>query len=42
MGVDKEEASHLLSKLDWVAAVGEVKQAAQYLRDDGATKVGPR
>lgn len=39
VGVDKEEASHLLSKLDWPAAVDEIKQAVQYLRADGAQKV---
>jgi hypothetical protein len=38
VGVNKEEASHLLSKLDWAQAVQDIKQAVQYLRDDGATK----
>ncbi|PRW56138.1 carboxymethylenebutenolidase-like protein [Chlorella sorokiniana] len=40
IGVDKEEASHLLSKLDWVAAVEEIKQAVEFLRSEGAPKVG--
>lgn len=40
VGVDKEEASHLLSKLDWVQAKDEIKQAADYLRAEGASKVG--
>jgi carboxymethylenebutenolidase len=39
VGVDKEEASHMLSKLDWAAALEEIKQAVQYLRDGGATRV---
>jgi carboxymethylenebutenolidase len=38
--VDKEEASHLMSKLDWVQAVDEIKQAVDFLRADGASKVG--
>ncbi|CAG9463480.1 unnamed protein product [Pedinophyceae sp. YPF-701] len=40
IGVDKEEASHLMSKLDWVQAFGEMKQAAEYLRSEGSAKVG--
>ena len=40
IGVDKEEASHLLSKLDWVRAVDEIKEAVAYLRADGAVTVG--
>ena len=40
IGVDKEEASHLLSKLDWMRAVDEIKQAVEYLRNDGAIKIG--
>ena len=39
VGVDKEEASHMLSKLDWAAALEEIKAAVQYLRDGGATRV---
>lgn len=30
----------LFDHLDWPQAVDEIKQAAQYLRDTGATKVG--
>ena len=40
IGIDKEEASHLFSNLDWARAVEEIKQAVQYLKDNGATKVG--
>lgn len=40
IGVDKEEASHLLSKLDWAQAVQEIKQAVEWLRSQGAPKVG--
>lgn len=40
VGVDKEEASHLMNSLDWATAVEEMKAAVQYLRDDGASKVG--
>lgn len=40
IGVDKEEASHLLSKLDWQRAVEEMTQAVDFLRANGAQKVG--
>lgn len=40
IGVDKEEASHLLSKLDWVRAVDEIKEAVAYLKEHGAVKIG--
>lgn len=34
------QASHLLSKLDWPAAVEELKQAVAHLRGEGSRKVG--
>ena len=37
--MDKEEASHLLENLDWQAATAEMKQAVEFLRAGGATKV---
>lgn len=40
VGVDAEEASHLMNHLDFKAAVSEVKAAADYLRGSGAAKVG--
>lgn len=40
IGVDAEEAHHLMSNLDFPAAVEEIKQAVQYLRDTGSPKVG--
>jgi carboxymethylenebutenolidase len=40
IGADKEEASHLLSSLDWQRAVGEVTEAVEYLKSTGAAKVG--
>lgn len=42
VGVDKEEASHLMNSLDWATAVEEMKAAVQYLRDDGASKARRR
>jgi len=40
VGVDKEEASHLMNHLDFKGAIDEVSTAVQYLRDNGAQKVG--
>jgi carboxymethylenebutenolidase len=40
IGVNKEEASHLLSKLDWPRAVQEVTQAVEHLKAEGAARVG--
>ena len=40
LGVDAEEASHLMNNLDWPAAVEELKITAKWLRDSGAPKVG--
>lgn len=40
LGVDKEEASHLMSNLDWKRAVEEITEAAEYLREHNASKVG--
>ena len=40
IGIDKEEASHLLSNLDWQRAVEELGQAVEYLKERGAKKVG--
>ena len=40
IGVDKEEAAHLLDHLDWKQAVGELKEAVAFLHSRGAKKVG--
>lgn len=40
IGVDAEEASHLMGNLDFPQAVEEIKQAAKWLREQGAPKVG--
>ncbi len=40
LGVDKEEASHLMSNLDWDVAAREIAQAAAHLRAEGSPKVG--
>jgi len=40
LGVDAEEASHLMNNLDWSIAVDEVKAAAKFLVKSGSAKVG--
>lgn len=40
VGVDAEEASHLMNHLDFKGAVEEMKAAADYLRSTGSSKVG--
>jgi carboxymethylenebutenolidase len=40
IGVDMEEAHHLLVSLDYHLAVDEIRQAAQYLLESGSPKVG--
>ncbi|KXZ46757.1 hypothetical protein GPECTOR_41g722 [Gonium pectorale] len=40
IGVDAEEASHLMNNLDFKNAVDEIKQAVDYLKATGAAKVG--
>lgn len=40
VGVDREEAQHLYDHLDWPQAVQEIKACVQYLKDNGAKKVG--
>lgn len=40
LGVDKEEASHLMSNLDFVNAVAEVSEAAAFLKAEGSPAVG--
>lgn len=40
VGVDKEEAAHLMGSMDFKAAIGELGQAATYLRSTGSPKVG--
>ncbi|CAK0783403.1 hypothetical protein CVIRNUC_006602 [Coccomyxa viridis] len=40
IGVDAEEASHLMDDLDFKAATEEIKTAAGWLREKGAPKVG--
>ena len=41
IGVDKEEAGHLMSNLDWAVAIEEIKAAAKHLKEvEGAPAVG--
>jgi carboxymethylenebutenolidase len=40
VGVDKEEAHHLMSNLDFPAAVKEIAAAAAYLKAEGSPTVG--
>jgi carboxymethylenebutenolidase len=41
LGVEAEEAHHLMSNLDWKGAVEDIRGAARYLREvEGARKVG--
>lgn len=40
IGVDAEEASHLMNGLDFKGAAGEIAAAAQYLLKTGSPKVG--
>eukprot|EP01026_Neomeris_dumetosa_P022097 TRINITY_DN19144_c0_g1_i1.p2 TRINITY_DN19144_c0_g1~~TRINITY_DN19144_c0_g1_i1.p2 ORF type:complete len:271 (+),score=60.51 TRINITY_DN19144_c0_g1_i1:119-814(+) len=40
IGVDKEEASHLMGNLDFKAAIQEIKQGVDYLKSSGSPKVG--
>ncbi|MEW5307055.1 MAG: hypothetical protein WDW36_009473 [Sanguina aurantia] len=40
LGVDAEEAGHLMGNLDWMNAIREMSQAVAYLRASGASKVG--
>jgi carboxymethylenebutenolidase len=40
VGVDMEEASHLLTSLDYHLAVEEIGQAVQYLKSKGCSKIG--
>eukprot|EP01041_Mallomonas_annulata_P009585 gene9585-19922_t len=40
IGIDREEASHLLTSLDYHLAVSEINQAVNYLINTGSPKVG--
>ncbi len=40
VGVDKEEASHLMGNLDWMKAQDELVAAARFLREEGSPRVG--
>uniref|UniRef100_A0A6T8RII8 Dienelactone hydrolase domain-containing protein n=1 Tax=Chlamydomonas leiostraca TaxID=1034604 RepID=A0A6T8RII8_9CHLO len=40
IGLDAEEASHLMNNLDFQNAVKEIGAAAKYLKDTGSAKVG--
>lgn len=40
VGVDKEEASHLMGNLDFQVAVEELKDAVSYLKEEGSEHVG--
>ena len=39
IGVDAEEASHLMNNLDWAGAVGDIAAAATHLKAGGSKKV---
>eukprot|EP00775_Hariotina_reticulata_P010146 gene10146-10304_t len=40
IGVDAEEASHLMNSLDFKAAVSELQEAVTYLKESGSKNVG--
>ncbi|KAK9827756.1 hypothetical protein WJX74_000860 [Apatococcus lobatus] len=40
IGVDAEEASHMMNNLDWPRAVDEIKEAVKYVKEQGASQVG--
>lgn len=40
IGVDAEEASHLMQNLDWVGAIEDIRGTAQELKKEGSKKVG--
>ncbi|GMH42358.1 hypothetical protein BSKO_10277 [Bryopsis sp. KO-2023] len=40
IGVDKEEAAHLMGNLDFKAATAELTQSVEYLKSTGSGKVG--
>ncbi len=40
LGVDAEEASHLMTNLDWAGAVQDISAAADLLAEDGNGSVG--
>ena len=40
LGHDKEEASHLMSNLDWAVAAKQIGEAAAFLKAGGCPKVG--
>lgn len=40
IGVDAEEASHLMGSLDFAKAVTEISHAAAYLKETGSPRVG--
>lgn len=40
LGVDAEEAGHLMNNLDWAGATKELTAAVDYLKSTGASKVG--
>lgn len=40
VGVNVEEAQHLMSSLDFPAAISEISEAARYLKSEGAPAVG--
>ncbi|CAO3691113.1 hypothetical protein G6F70_006525 [Rhizopus microsporus] len=40
VGVNAEEASHLMSKLDWNVAIGEIEQLIDNLNNQGYDRIG--
>ncbi|CEM22606.1 unnamed protein product [Vitrella brassicaformis CCMP3155] len=40
LGVDAEEAQHLMSNLDFPQAVSEIKASVDYIKQEGSKKVG--
>eukprot|EP00300_Choanocystis_sp_HF-7_P027560 c32703_g1_i1.p1 GENE.c32703_g1_i1~~c32703_g1_i1.p1 ORF type:complete len:238 (-),score=48.97 c32703_g1_i1:28-720(-) len=39
LGVEAEEAQHLMNNLDWVGAIADIASAAAFLRSDGSPRV---
>ncbi len=39
MGIDHEEAGHLMNDLDWAGAVQDIRAAVRHLKDTGSRKV---
>lgn len=40
LGLDAEEAEHLMSNLDWPGAVSDIAESVKWLKENGSSKVG--